>query len=122
MKLHHVNNENSYRHAIALRYIREIANPALTLPSETYWLNNVFHIFPILTKNRDSLQQSLTQKGIQTMIHYPIPPHLQKCYPALKRSFPITELIHQQELSLPCYPMMKEKEADHIARLLNDFF
>lgn len=127
VKLHHVNNENSYRHAIALRYIREIANPALTLPSETYWLNNVFHIFPILTKNRDSLQQYLTQKGIQTMIHYPIPPHLQKCYafsPLIvkpTKGLPVTEQIHNQELSIPCNSSMTYDEVSYIISVLNEW-
>ena len=84
--------------------------------------DNVYHIFPILSSRRDELKQYLADNGVQTEVHYPIPPHHQRCYPGLSGlSLPITERIHREELSLPCNPAMTEEEARHVAALLNAF-
>lgn len=126
VKLRHIGRENSHRRAVALRYIREIDNPELKLPNEKYWQDSVFHVFPILCKNRDNLQQNLAERGIQTMIHYPIPPHLQKCYASSPRivkpekGLRITELIHNQVLSLPCNSSMTYDEVSFIISALNE--
>ncbi len=88
--------------------------------SETY--DNVYHIFPILSPRRDELKQYLAERGVQTEIHYPIPPHRQRCYPEWNSlSLPVTERIHREELSLPCNPAMTDEEAMHVVALLNSF-
>lgn len=126
VKLRHIGRENSHRRAVALRYIREIDNLELKLPNEKYWQDSVFHVFPILCKNRDNLQQNLAERGIQTMIHYPIPPHLQKCYASSpwivkpEKGLRITELIHNQVLSLPCNSSMTYDEVSFIISALNE--
>ncbi|HOS16840.1 MAG TPA: DegT/DnrJ/EryC1/StrS family aminotransferase, partial [Bacteroidales bacterium] len=80
------------------------------------------HIFPIRCNQRDELQSYLQDKGIQTLIHYPIPPHKQKCYNPLNHlSFPITEQIHQEELSLPMSQVLLLDEAACIVKTINDF-
>ncbi len=81
----------------------------------------VYHIYPVFCERRDDLRRYLEAQGIGTAIHYPIPPHHQACFPALNGSFPVTERLHQQELSLPCHPLMQEEEAVRVANLVNAF-
>jgi dTDP-4-amino-4,6-dideoxygalactose transaminase len=82
----------------------------------------VFHIFTVRCKERDRLQQYLTERGIQTIIHYPIPPHKQECYKEWNSlSFPITEQIHAEELSLPMSPVMTDEEVETVIRAVNEF-
>lgn len=122
VKLNHLDEDNDARRAIAYRYISNINNPLLTLPTTLPTEQNVFHLFPILCELRDKLQQHLADNGVQTIIHYPIPPHKQECYKEWNYlSLPITERIHNQELSLPISPVMTIKEADKVIKLLNDF-
>ena len=122
VKLRHLDADNAHRQAIANYYYDNIANPLITLPSRLSDANNVYHLFPILCEKRDELQAYLTENGIQTLIHYPIPPHRQECYKAWNRqSYPITEQIHRQELSLPISPVMTLNEAETVASLINDF-
>lgn len=122
VKLKYLDEDNEKRRHVARRYINEITNPEIILPQVEDWYSHVFHIFPIRTKNRDKLQQYLTDQGIQTLIHYPIPPHKQECYKEWNdRSYPITELIHAEELSLPISPVMEEEEITRIIKLLNSF-
>ena len=122
VKLRYLDQENERRQQIALRYIREINNPLLRLPSEEYAKNSVHHIFPVLCEQRDRLQEYLREHGVETIIHYPIPPHQQPCYAAWNSiSLPITEQIHQQELSIPLHPLLKEEETTTIILLLNQF-
>ena len=92
------------------------------MPTVDYLSNNVFHIFPLLCHHRDYLQTYLLERGIQTLIHYPIPPHRQRCYAHWNElSLPITEQIHRQELSLPLHPALTDDEADYIIAALNDY-
>ena len=80
----------------------------------------VHHIFPVLCERRDRLQEYLREHGVETIIHYPIPPHQQPCYAAWNSiSLPITEQIHQQELSIPLHPLLTEEEIIYIIDLLN---
>ena len=119
VKLRHLDADNALRREIANIYINNVSNPLLTLPSTD---NGVFHIFPILCKERDKLQQYLLDNGVNTMVHYPIPPHKQQCFQEWNAlSYPITELIHEQELSIPCNQAMSKEEAEHIVGLLNRF-
>lgn len=120
VKLKYLDQDNERRQQIALRYIREISNPLLRLPSEEYAKNSVHHIFPVLCEQRDRLQEYLREHGVETIIHYPIPPHQQPCYAAWNSiSLPITEQIHQQELSIPLHPLLTEEEITYIIDLLN---
>ena len=117
-KLPHLDADNEKRRHVASRYIAEIKNPLIKLPE----LEGVFHIFPILTERRDELQAWLSEKGIQTLIHYPIAPHKQKCYAEWNGlRLPITERIHEQELSLPISPAMDEEEISRVIEAVNSF-
>ena len=119
VKLRHLDEDNQRRQAIADYYINNVKHPEILLPTPS---ESVYHIFPILSERRDELQQYLKENGVETLIHYPIPPHQQACYKEWNTlSFPITERIHRQELSLPCHPAMKQEEADQIVSLLNRF-
>lgn len=122
VKLNYLDEDNNKRKSIAKRYISEIKNPLIILPDVKDWNAHVFHIFPIRTKNRIKLIEYLSDNGVQTNIHYPIPPHKQECYKELNNlSLPITELIHEEELSLPISPVMSEEEVTEIIRLINTF-
>ena len=84
---------------------------------------NVVHVFPFLTEKRDELRDYLSEHQVQTVFHYPIPPHQQSCYPEWNHlSFPVTERIAQQEISLPCNSTLKQGELDRIINLINSFF
>jgi dTDP-4-amino-4,6-dideoxygalactose transaminase len=123
VKLRHLDDDNAHRQQIAAYYYDHIDHPLVRLPERLDDRQNVYHLFPILSSRRDELQQHLTAEGVQTLIHYPIPPHRQQCYrqawPSL--TLPVTELISAQELSLPCHQAMTTEEAGTIANLLNDF-
>lgn len=122
VKLRHLNDDNAHRQMIANYYYDHIANPQITLPRRLPDANNVYHIFPILCEKRDELQQYLAENGIQTLIHYPIPPHKQECYREWNHlSLPVTEQIHQQELSLPISPVMTLDEISIVVNCLNGF-
>ncbi|NDP28192.1 MAG: DegT/DnrJ/EryC1/StrS family aminotransferase [Flavobacterium sp.] len=122
IKLPHLDTENNIRRAIANRYISEIKNDKIILPFWDLSDNHVFHLFVIRTEKRDELQQFLLDNGIQTMIHYPIPPHQQKAFLAWNHlSFPITEKIHNEILSLPMSPVLTIKEVDFIIKILNQY-
>ncbi|MGN1228607.1 MAG: DegT/DnrJ/EryC1/StrS family aminotransferase [Prevotella sp.] len=126
VKLRHLDADNNRRREIAMRYIKEVKNPSVTMPTVDYWHDNVFHIFPVLCKQRDDLQKYLADNGIQTVIHYSIPPHEQRCYASSDAlvipaaGLPITGQIHREELSLPCNPVLTDDEVDYIISTLND--
>lgn len=122
IKLKSLDADNQRRREVAKSYVQHIANPQITLPHLDNEKGNVWHIFPIRTKNRNKLQAFLNQHQIQTLIHYPIPPHKQECYPAYHHfSLPITEKIHEEILSLPMSPVMSDKEIQEIIKTLNAF-
>lgn len=122
IKLRYLGNDNNRRKAIAGRYITEVKNEKLRLPNEEFCRNSVHHIFPVLCKHRDSLQKYLSDNGVGTMIHYPIPPHRQRCYTELSSlKLPVTLQIHREELSIPLNPAMTDNEVGTIIRLLNSF-
>jgi len=119
VKLKFLDEENARRRETASRYLRSVHNPSVMLPTPS---NSVYHVFPVLSPRRDELQEYLRQNGVQTIIHYPIPPHRQQCYKEWRHlSLPVTERIHCQELSLPCHPVMTNEEADRVVSLLNAF-
>ena len=121
IKLKYLDKENARRKEIASLYINKVKNPKILIPNSDD-RDCVWHIFPVLCAHRDELQKYLLEHGVETQIHYPIPPHKQKCYSEWsKLSFPITEQIHAQELSIPCNQAMTQKEVDTIINLLNQF-
>ena len=123
VKLKYIDEENTVRKNIAKRYIAEISNPKITLPENPADVNeHVWHLFVIRTENRDELQKYLTENGIQTLIHYPIPPHKQQAYKEWNdQSFPISEKIHEEVLSLPISPVMTEEEVEKVIEIVNRF-
>ncbi|MCL2206959.1 MAG: DegT/DnrJ/EryC1/StrS family aminotransferase [Fibromonadales bacterium] len=112
VKLKRLNEDNKKRNEIALRYIAEIKNPNIILPKPSS--EHVWHLFVIRCKQRDALQKRLTESGVETMIHYPIPPHLQKPYKHLNCELPITEMLANEVLSLPLHQAMSEEEIERI--------
>ena len=122
VKLQHLDEENQRRIQLAQIYYHQLNNPVIRLPQLMDKGNNVYHIFPIFTPQRDPLQHYLLERGIQTLIHYPIPPHRQACYKEYNHlSLPVTERLAQQELSLPLNPTMTDEEANYIVENLNAF-
>ncbi|WP_449399759.1 DegT/DnrJ/EryC1/StrS family aminotransferase [Chryseobacterium wanjuense] len=123
VKLPHLDWENQRRKNIANRYLTEITNPKIILPHHKLEENShVYHLFVIRTENRETLQKYLEENGIQTLIHYPIPPHHQEAYPDLKGlQLPITEKIHDEVLSLPISPVMTDDEVSMVISSLNNF-
>lgn len=123
VKLAHIDAENEIRRQIANRYAAEISNPKISLPEiPENQLEHVWHVFVVRCQNRDALQQYLTDNGIQTIIHYPIPPHHQKAYAELNNfSFPIAEKMHNEVLSLPISPVMTVEEVNFVINILNRF-
>lgn len=122
VKLKYLDNDVAIRREVARYYLEHIINPKIVLPAINDWNAHVFHIFPIRCKQRDELQQYLSNRGIQTIIHYPIPPHKQACYSAWNHcSYPITEQIHHEELSLPMSPVLTKEEIEEIVTVLNEF-
>ena len=120
VKLKHLDADNLCRRQIAKYYVEHIINPLIVLPNVSDWDAHVFHIFPVLCEHRDALQQYLKDNGVQTIIHYPIPPHRQRCYENWgKMSLPVTERIHQQELSLPMSPVMTLDDARYVVDFVN---
>jgi len=126
VKLKYLDEDNKKRQELAAYYYENIMNPLITLPSRIVDENNVYHQFPILCERRDELQKLLADNGVQTLIHYPIPPHHQECYAkeawnTPKLSLPITEKIHEQELSIPMNQVVSMEEAKIVVDALNSF-
>lgn len=119
-KLRHLDEDNNRRKEIAKQYIFQIHNELIKFPITLPEEQNVFHIFPILCEQRDELQVYLKENNIQTLIHYPIPPHQQECYKEWNNwHLPVTEKIHKCELSLPMSPVMTEEEVQYVIETLN---
>ncbi|MHB8950593.1 MAG: DegT/DnrJ/EryC1/StrS family aminotransferase [Rhodoferax sp.] len=117
VKLAHLDEWNARRGVIAARYQQGLANCGLTLPHVPDWAEPVWHLYVVQHPRRDSLQKQMGEAGIGTLIHYPVPPHLQGAYADLglgKRAFPIAELIHEEVLSLPMFPSMTLEQANQV--------
>ena len=122
VKLKYLASETEKRREVARYYIENIKHKELILPAILDWEAHVFHIFPVRTKRRDELQSYLTENGVQTLIHYPIPPHKQQCYKEYNHlQLPITEQIHSEELSLPISAVMEWEEVEKVVGLINDW-
>lgn len=123
VKIRHLARENARRREIAEDYRRLISNPKIILPGRPEDpLEHTYHLFVVRTANRNELQKYLSDNNVQTLIHYPIPPHKQQCYKQWNnRSYPITELIHEQVLSLPISPVMTDDEVRTVVEAINKF-
>jgi dTDP-4-amino-4,6-dideoxygalactose transaminase len=123
VKLKYLDKENQVRKNIAKRYLTEIINPNIILSTHKIEENShVYHLFVIRTKKRDELQNYLIENGVQTLIHYPIPPHKQEAYKEYNHlDLPITEKIHDEVLSLPISPVLTNDEVSKIIETLNGF-
>jgi len=120
VKLPNLDSDNQHRKTIANRYLSEIKNDKIMLPFWDFSDNHVFHLFVIRTFKRSELQDYLKQNGIETILHYPVPPHKQKAFKNWNHlSFPITEKIHNEVLSLPISPIMTADEVDFVIQKLN---
>lgn len=122
VKLRHLDEDVALRQGVAKRYCNEISNPMIITPAIEEWTAHAFHLFPVRCAERDRLQQYLTEQGVQTIIHYPIPPHKQECYSEMNElTLPITEQIHNEELSLPISPVMTDEEVSKVIEVVNNF-
>ena len=125
VKLRYLEADNAHRQQVAKMYYDGINNPLITLPKRLPDAQNVYHLFPVLCTKRDELQAYLKENGVETLIHYPIPPHKQECYAKADWNsglqLPITEQIAAQELSLPIGPTIKPKDVSYIIDVINRF-
>jgi dTDP-4-amino-4,6-dideoxygalactose transaminase len=122
VKLKYLEADNSSRKRVAQIYSDNIENSNIILPKSNFIASNVWHIYPIRTTKREALKKILENAGIQTLIHYPIPPHKQEAYAALGGlSFPITEQIHREVLSLPISPIITKTEIMLVVESINKF-
>ena len=120
VKLKYLDTENQRRKQIASIYINKVKNLLIYIPQSER--DCVWHIFPVFCERRDELKQYLGSHGVETQIHYPIPPHMQHCYSRWNSiSLPVTERLSREELSLPCHQMMTDKDAEMIAEIINLF-
>lgn len=126
VRLAHLDEDNAHRRRVAEVYRRQIVNPKVRIPVRTTDddRDDVYHIFPVFCAERDRLKAYLREKGVETLIHYPIPPHLQQCYAgqlAPAGSLPVTERLASTELSLPMSPVLSLEDAAAVADLVNRF-
>lgn len=122
IKLKYLDEDNRKRRKIAKYYLENIKHKDIILPFYEEEENHVWHLFVIRTKNRNDLQEYLMKNGVQTLIHYPIPPHKQECYKEYNHlNFPITEQIHVEVLSLPISPVMTQDEISETAKIINSW-
>lgn len=122
IKLQDLDNQNKLRIKIATKYLNEITNKKIKLPYFSGNLDHVFHQFVVRVKDRANFIDYLTKHGVETLIHYPIPPHKQKALEEFSYlSFPITERIHEQVVSIPLSPILTKDEIETIIKLLNAY-
>lgn len=122
VKLRVLDVHTEHRRVIADRYLNGIANPSISLPVLSVAEQHVWHLFVIRTPHREALQQHLAAAGIQTLIHYPIPPHQQQAYKEWNElSYPISEQLHREVLSLPMGPTLVEEDVEKVIAACNSF-
>lgn len=122
VKLNHLEVETARRQQVAQVYRTGITNPLIILPQVSDELTHVWHLFVVRCEQREALQQFLAAEGIQTLIHYPIPPHKQHAYQYMNSQvLPLTELIHQQVLSIPISSVMTDEDVIYVVNVINQF-
>jgi dTDP-4-amino-4,6-dideoxygalactose transaminase len=125
IKLAHLDEWNARRREVARHYARSLDGIALVLPQQAAWAEHVFHLFVIRSPRRDSLMQHLKARGIGSIIHYPIAPHLQSAYADLglhEGDLPLTEKLHREVLSLPIGPHLSAEETEAVIQAVRDFY
>jgi len=127
VKLKYLDSDTTRRKEIAIAYAQSINNPGISqpIPANSTMISlesHVFHLYVVRTQQRQALQEHLSAAGIQTLIHYPIPPHQQCAYQALnEQSYPLTEAIHREVLSLPISPVMTDEDVSAVIHACNEF-
>ncbi len=124
VRLNHMDELTAERRRIAARYLEGIKNPKIVLPKVREKCTAVWHQFVVRCDERDALAAFLKEKGIGTIIHYPVPPHLAECYEYLghkKGDYPITESYADTVLSLPIFTGMTDEELDYVIAAINQF-
>lgn len=122
VKLNHLDDEIDHRRTVARAYLQGIKNPKIMLPSVLDENAHVWHVFVIRCENRDALQKYLAENGVQTLIHYPIPPHKQQAYKQWNSmGYPISEKIHAEVLSLPIGPVITDEQVHKVIEMVNQF-
>lgn len=122
VKLPHLDDDNNRRREIAKYYRENIKNPKIILPQTYDEKAHVWHVFAVRTKNRNEFQDYLKQNDIQTLIHYPTPPHKQDAYKEWNNlSYPISEEIHNTIISIPVSPVMTDTEIKRVVEVINDW-
>ena len=122
VKLKYLDSDNARRREISKYYRENIKNPKIILPQVYDEISHVWHIFAVRTENRDEFQKYLDSKGIQTLIHYPTPPHKQGAYKEWEnKSYPISEEIHRTILSLPISPVLTDEEVQKVVEVINEY-
>jgi dTDP-4-amino-4,6-dideoxygalactose transaminase len=122
VKLKYLDKENEKRREIARRYVEKIKNPKLFLPQAETGSVHVWHLFTIRTQKREEFAKYLLENGVETVIHYPLPPHKQQAFSEWNMlEFPITEEIHKTILSLPLHPFLSEQETDYVVETCNNY-
>lgn len=122
VKLKYLDQDNQKRRAVARFYRENIVNPQIVLPQVKNEESHVWHIFAVRCARRDELQKYLSDNGIGTQIHYPIPPHKQQAYSEWNTlSLPIAEQISREELSLPMSPVLTQQEIEYVVERINQF-
>ena len=122
VKLKDIEKDIEGRRRVANYYLENIKNSAITLPRAINKEGHVWHLFVIRTKNRSELEQYLNKNGVQTLIHYPIPIHHQEAYSNYRHlQLPITEMIHEEAISLPLSPINTIQELTEIVGLINNY-
>jgi dTDP-4-amino-4,6-dideoxygalactose transaminase len=122
-KLSALDDATSERRLIAERFSAELKGSSVMLPSVPEWANPAWHLYVVQHEDRDGLQQRLSDRGVGTLIHYPVPPHLQPAYAELgfqRGDCPIAEAIHRRVLSLPLWPGMTEAQTDQVVAAVRD--
>lgn len=122
VKLPYLDQETRQRQQVAQQYLAGINNPVIQLPDPGVAGQHAWHLFVVRSEYREQLQQHLAQHGVQTLVHYPIPPHRQQAYPQLAElSLPLTERLHEQVLSLPMDPTLTASSIQHVIDACNSF-
>ena len=123
VKLRHIKTELSHRRSLGAIYRSSILNKSVLPPDDT-WYTNSYHIFPVVTEERDSLKSFLSENGIGSEIHYPIPPYKQKALAGNDNwgTFPVSDYLHRCELSLPISTATSADKVKFVADCINNFF
>jgi len=122
VKLKYIQKDIDARRRVANYYLEHIKNVKIILPQVLEQHGHVWHLFVLRTEKREAIQNHLAENGIQTLIHYPIPPYKQDAYKEFRHlSFPITENMHEEVLSLPLSGVITSTEVKEIVRVLNNY-